>query len=78
VLQQTAGARITDENEGDGSVCHRRDILLTFDDGTTEKLSELIGPALDTLGTLTGTMREMYFAKRIVDHLAFSLYYQRH
>ena len=78
VLQQTAGARITDENDSEGSVCHHRDILLTFDDGTTEKLSELIGPALDTLGTLTGTMREMYFAKRIVDHLAFSLYYQRH
>ena len=78
VLQQTAGARITDENDDNGSVCYHRDILLSFDDGTTEKLSELIGPALDTLGTLTGTMREMYFAKRIVDHLAFSLYYQRY
>jgi hypothetical protein len=78
VLQKTAGAKIIDGNDGDGSVCHHRDILLTFDDGTTQKLSELIGPALETLGTLTGTMREMYFAKNIVDHLAFSLYYQKH
>jgi len=78
VLQKTAGAKIVDEGDGDGSVCHHRDILLTFDDGTTAKLSELIGPALDILKTLTDPMREMYFAKHIVDHLAFSVYYQRH
>lgn len=77
VLQKTAGAKIVDEGDGDRSVCHTRDILLTFDDGTTARLSELIGPALDTLKTLIDPMREMYFAKRIVDHLAFSLYYQR-
>jgi hypothetical protein len=77
VLQKTAGAKIVDEGDGDGTVCHHRDILLTFDDGTTAKLSELIGPALDTLRTLTDPMREMYFAKRIVDHLAFSIYYKR-
>jgi hypothetical protein len=77
VLQKTAGARIVDESDSDGSVCHHRDILLTFDDGTTAKLSELIGPALDTLRTLTDPMREMYFAKNIIDHLAFSLYYLR-
>jgi len=78
VLQNTAGAVITDDDDyGDGSVCHRRDILLTFDDGTTEKLSDLIGPALEILGTLVDPMREMYFARRIVDHLAFTIYYQQ-
>lgn len=76
VLQTTAGAVITDDEDSDGSVCHHRDILLTFDDGTTAKLSELIGPALDTLRTLVDPMREMYFAKHIVDHLAFTIYYQ--
>lgn len=78
VLQNTAGAVITDDDDdGEGSVCHRRDILLTFDDGTTEKLSDLIGPALEILGTLVDPMREMYFARRIVDHLAFTIYYQQ-
>lgn len=77
VLQNTAGVVITDDDDGDGSVCHRRDILLTFDDGTTEKLSDLIGPALEILRTLVDPMREMYFARRIVDHLAFTIYYQQ-
>lgn len=77
VLQKTAGAVIIDDEESDGSVCHQRDIMLTFDDGTTAKLSDLIGPALETLRTLTDPMREMYFAKHIVDYLAFTLYYQK-
>jgi len=79
VLQKTAGAVITDsEDQGDGeqSVCHNRDILLTFDDGTTAKLSDLIGPSLETLKTLVDPMREMYFTRRIVDHLALTIYYQ--
>jgi archaellum component FlaG (FlaF/FlaG flagellin family) len=76
VLQKSAGAVITDDDDSDGSVCHRRDILLTFDDGTTEKLSDLIGPSLEILRTLVDPMREMYFARRIVDHLAMTIYYQ--
>lgn len=77
VLQSTAAVKITDEDESDGTVCHHRDILLTFDDGTTAKLSELISPALETLGTLIVPMREMYFAKHIADYIALSVYYQR-
>jgi hypothetical protein len=79
VLQTTAAAVISDdEDNGDGehSVCHYRDILLTFDDGSTAKLSDLIGPSLDTLKTLVDPMREMYFAKHIVDYLALTIYYQ--
>lgn len=77
VLQSTAAVKITDEDETDGSVCRHRDILLTFDDGTTVKLSELISPALETLGTLIVPMREMYFAKHIADYIAFSVYFQK-
>ncbi|MCU0376679.1 MAG: hypothetical protein MUC78_00305 [Bacteroidales bacterium] len=77
VLQSTAAVKITDEDETEGSVCHHRDILLTFDDGTSVKLSELISPALETLGTLITPMREMYFAKHIADYIAFSVYYQK-
>ena len=78
VLQNRAGAVIKDDEgeDGSGSVCHRRDILLTFDDGTSAKLSELIGPSLETLKALIDPMREMYFARRIVDHLAMTIYYR--
>ncbi len=77
VLQSTAAVKITDEDETDGSVCRHRDILLTFDDGTTVKLSELISPALETLGTLIVPMREMNFAKRVADYIAMSVYYRQ-
>lgn len=77
VLQSTAAVKITDEDETDGSVCRHRDILLTFDDGTSVKLSELIGPALETLGTLIVPMREMNVAKRVADYIAMSIYYRQ-
>jgi len=77
VLQSTAAAKITDEDETEGSVCRHRDILLTFDDGTSVKLSELIGPALETLGTLIVPMREMNCARRVADYIAMSVYYRQ-
>lgn len=76
VLQNTAAVKITDSDGTDGSICHRRDILLTFDDGTTARLSELIGPAREILKTLVDSMHSMYFAKHIVDYIALSIYYQ--
>ncbi len=76
VLQQHA-AEFVDENDGDGSICHHRDILLTFDDGTSVLLSELIGPALDQLRELTDSLINMTFAKRIADYIAFNIYYSQ-
>ena len=79
ILQKKAGAKIED-NDGDNnsSICYRRDILLTFDDGTTAKLSELISPALETLKSLSKSLGEMYFSKHIVDYIALSIYYNNH
>jgi hypothetical protein len=78
VLQQSAAEIITDDSDTSGSVCHKRDILLTFDDGTTAKLSELIAPVRDDLKTLRESLHNMYFAKHIVDYIAFSIYYDAH
>jgi len=76
VLQKEAGAIIIDEtNTEEGSICRKRDILLTFDDGTTAKLSELIGPAREVLATLVDSLRSMNFATRVVDYIAISIYY---
>lgn len=75
VLQKKAGARITDSSDSTGSICNKRDILLTFDDGTTAKLSELIGPPLTQLKTLITSLHDMYFAENIVNYIAFNIFY---
>ncbi len=79
ILQKTAGAKIIDEfQDYNSSIFFRRDILLTFDDGTSAKLSELISPARETLKSLSKAMGEIYFSKHIVDYIAFSIYYNNH
>jgi len=77
-LQKEAGAKITDDNGSDGSFCHRRDILLTFDDGTTMNLSELLAPSREILRTLYDSLHSMKLAKHIVDYIAISIYYHSH
>jgi hypothetical protein len=78
VLQQNAAEIITDDSDTTGSVCQKRDILLTYDDGTTSKLSDLIDPVREQLNTLRESLQNMYFAKHIVDYIAFSIYYEDH
>lgn len=75
VLQKTAGAKITDSPDSTGTIFSRRDILLTFDDGTTEKLSTLIDPAITQLKTLFTSLHDMYFAENIVDYIAINIYF---
>ena len=75
VLQKTAGAKITDSADSTGTICNKRDILLTFDDGTTAKLSTLIGPPLTQLKTLISSLHDMYFAENIVDYIALNIFY---
>ena len=75
VLQKKAGAKITDSADPTGTICSKRDILLTFDDGTTTLLSTLIGPALTQLKTLVSSLHDMYFAENIVDYIAINIYY---
>jgi hypothetical protein len=78
VLQQHAAKIITNESDTTGSVCHKRDIMLTYDDGTTAKLSDLIDPVREQLLTLRESLHNMYFAKHIVDYIAFSIYFDTH
>jgi hypothetical protein len=75
VLQKEAGAKIIDDTGSNGSFCHHRDILLTFDDGTTMNLSELLDPARDILRTLYDSLHSMNLAKNIVDYIAICIHY---
>jgi hypothetical protein len=77
VLQKTAGAKIMNNNDYNASIFSRRDILLTFNDGTQAKLSDLISPSLETLRGLSSSLDEMYFSKHIIDYIAFNIYYNR-
>jgi hypothetical protein len=78
VLQKTAAAKIIDSTASTGSICHHRDLQLTFDDGTTANLSDLIKPGLTTLRSLVDSMNSMYFAKNIVDFIAYNIYYHQY
>ena len=78
VLQKKAGAKIIDSTDVNSSICHKRDILLTYNDGTTAKLSDLLSPSLETLRSLSQSLGDMYFSKRIIDFIAFSIYYSNH
>jgi hypothetical protein len=75
ILQQKAGAKIVDSTDTEGSVCYHRDILLTFDDGTTAKLSELLKPVREVMRTLHASMHSMNFARNVVDYIALGIYY---
>ena len=77
VLQKKAGAKIVDNEDYNASIFSRRDILLTFDDGTQAKLSDKLAPALETLKSLSRSLEEMYVSKHIVDYIAFNIYYNR-
>ena len=75
VLQQNAAAVIDDTTYMGASICHTRNILLTFDDGSTAKLSELIKPAKQALATLVDSLHSMNFATYVVNYIAISIYY---
>lgn len=78
VLQKKAAVKIVDNGDYNASICHKRDILLTYDDGTTQKLSDLLSPALTTLRSLSQALGEMYVSKHIIDYIAISIYYNTH
>jgi hypothetical protein len=77
-LQAHAATIVDNESDTTASVCHKRDILLTYDDGTTAKLSDLIAPVREELQTLRDSLHGMFFAKHIVDYIAFSIYFEDH
>lgn len=78
VLQQNAMVEFIDisKDNGEGrAICRRnRDIQITFDDGSVTMLSELIGPSLETLSNLAGSLQNMYFASYVVDYIAWNIY----
>jgi hypothetical protein len=79
VLQTKAIVEIIDKDDDfEPSICKKRDIRITFDDGTVATVSELIGKSVDNIKTLFDSLHEVYFAAYVVDWIAYDIYYQRH
>jgi hypothetical protein len=78
VLQPNAVVAIVDQAaDPEASVCKKRDIQITFEDGTTTTISALIGKSIDNIKTLFDSLHSVYFAAYVVDWIAYDIYYQR-
>jgi hypothetical protein len=79
VLQSNAVVKIIDNSSTDPevSVLKKRDIQITFDDGTTTTISALIGNSVTNIKTLFDSLHSVYFAAGIVDWIAYDIYYHR-
>lgn len=83
-LQQNATVTVVDNNSSANdsdaeytTFCHKyRDYKITFDDSTSVLLSDLIGPARDTMNQLFSSMHEMKFATHLVNYIAWNVYYR--
>jgi len=78
VLQTSAVVEIIDNvADPEASVCNKRDIKITFDDGTTTTISTLIGESVENIRVLFDSLHNVYFAAYIVDWIAYDIYYDR-
>jgi hypothetical protein len=78
VLQPNAVVTIVDKAaDSEASVVKKRDIQITFEDGTTTTVSALIGNSVANIKTLFDSLHSVYFAAYIVDWIAYDIYYHR-
>jgi hypothetical protein len=78
ILQPNATVTIVDQEEdSEASACKKREIQITFEDGTTTTVSALIGQSIEDIKTLFNSLHQVYFAAYIVDWIAYDIYYQR-
>jgi len=78
ILQPDAVVEIIDKAvDTEASVCKKRDVQITFEDGTITTISALIGNSIDNIKTLYDSLHQVYFAAYIVDWIAYDIYYER-
>jgi hypothetical protein len=77
-LQPDAFVTVVDKaDDSEASVCKKRDVQITFEDGSTATISELIGKSVDNIKTLFDSLHSVYFAAYVVDWIAYDIYYER-
>jgi len=78
VLQTKATVTMVDNaSTSEPSICHKREIQITFDDGSVTTISTLISSSVDNLTTLFTSLHDVYFAAYVVDWIAYDIYYKR-
>ena len=78
VVQTGAVVEIVDkESDSEASVCKKREVQITFEDGTVTTIGKLIGNSVENIKTLYTSLHEVYFAAYIVDWIAYDIYYKR-
>ncbi len=78
VLQINAKVEIVDSVADSSEVSitnHNREIKITFDDGTSSTISQLLGTSIQTIRNLFADLRQSYFATGIVDRIAWEVYW---
>ena len=53
---------------------HKRELKITFDDGTSSTFTELAGTVIDNIGSLFASLRQAYFGTAIIDWIAWDVY----
>lgn len=77
-IQEAAVVEVIDKvADPEASVCKKRDIQITFEDGTITTVSALIGDSVEDIKTLFESLHQVYFAAYVVDWIAYDIYYQR-
>lgn len=77
VLQTKSKIEIVDVVTDSAEVCltnHKRELKITFDDGTSTTINQLLSGSIDDIRTLFVSLRQTYFATSIVDRIAFDIY----
>jgi hypothetical protein len=78
VIQPNAVVTVIDrEDEQEASVTNKREIQITFEDGTTTTISALIDNSVENIRTIFKSLHQVYFAASIVDWIAYDIYYHR-
>jgi hypothetical protein len=78
VKQTKATVTVTDgDDDPEGSVCEKREVTITFDDGTTKTISDLISASVSNIKTIFNSLHSVYFAAEVVDNIAYDIYYNR-
>jgi len=77
VLQLNAKVELVDKTTDTTDNCvtnQKRELKITFDDGTTSTFTELAGNVITDINALFTSMRQVYFATAIVDWIAWDVY----
>lgn len=77
VLQLKSKVELVDKTTDPTDKCltnQKRELKITFDDGTSSTFTELAGKVITDISSLFASMRQVYFATGIIDWIAWDVY----